>query len=475
MIRIKKTTKKHFLIAAIVRIPLLFIQLATWEYHDITELFKIYYESGGDILLYEAFREVNPFSIIPPLFYSNGLLLMIFIRNKPSYYYIGNKILWLIYDFLNIILIIKIADLMYASEKQRRLYISSYILCPFIFLLTALRGLNEVITLFYIMASVYFFLKEQRIISYIFMSLGFMHSILPIILIAPYFLYLINKKGGFKKWFLSFPILGSVVFIISIPYLILIPDVYINNFILMLTRTNYSISYKNTFFPTVFNTRLFNINIYSMIIEITIFHIYALFIVIAFLFLFLFKFKINTKEDLIVCIVCLFLVMPLISRSFHFRQLFWLFPFISLLIIKKEKINEIPLIKMKKNETVYIFSIICANTFLIIFCIYLSYNINSQILPREIFNVALLIYLIIWCVLLLSLNLLHNFFLNLSYLIYSVYLALLFNVYLYQNFRDWINLFYLIIYIPIMIYFLIFSLSLKESIIISDDPSELLE
>jgi len=378
------------------------------------------------------------------------------------------KSIWLVFDLLCIIYIYKIGDFYFYSEEKRNLFVNFYVLCPFIFLYTAYRGIHEIMTLFFVLASVYYFLKDKRILSYTIMGIGFMHSFFPIYLIIPYFLYSINQEKEFKKFLLVIPITISIVFLSYLPYLILIPEEISQDFINILTKSNYTINFASIFLPDIMNETLFTIDLHFLQMDISLYHIYVLIILLLLFFLFYFKYKVKTKKDLIRCITCFFLILPFLTRSFHFRIFIWVFPFFSLLLLDYEdrrKIQDIPLLK---RNYIQITTFMIINIFIAIISAIFYLENPNELISMEIFLIIVLVYIVIWTIFILSYNLFYSLIFAMELIVFSIYYVLFYYTPFWE-YRLEINLIFLIIYsisflFFVYIIFLKWSTSLKENI-----------
>jgi len=323
-------------------------------------------------------------------------------------------------------------------------------------------------TLFFVLASVYYFLKDKRILSYTIMGIGFMHSFFPIYLIIPYFLYSINQEKEFKKFLLVIPITISIVFLSYLPYLILIPEEISQDFINILTKSNYTINFASIFLPDIMNETLFTIDLHFLQMDISLYHIYVLIILLLLFFLFYFKYKVKTKKDLIRCITCFFLILPFLTRSFHFRIFIWVFPFFSLLLLDYEdrrKIQDIPLLK---RNYIQITTFMIINIFIAIISAIFYLENPNELISMEIFLIIVLVYIVIWTIFILSYNLFYSLIFAMELIVFSIYYVLFYYTPFWE-YRLEINLIFLIIYsisflFFVYIIFLKWSTSLKENI-----------
>ncbi|MHA1440026.1 MAG: hypothetical protein ACTSPD_20970 [Promethearchaeota archaeon] len=423
----KRTFLYFLFLFLVIRVSILIIKFNIDEFATAYYFFEAYKNEG--IPFYETHRTYYPGHQYFPLFYYHVYLL---------YYmggtYLAMKFLWFLFDILCFIYMYKISneffiennlgDNFFELKKRRDICLYLYILCPFLFLLTALRGLGEVITLFFILSSFYYFLKEQYILSYIFLTLGTLYGFFPILLIIPYFLFLINnKKGGVKKIIIFFPIFISIFLLISIPFIINYKSEYFEDLISIIFRSKYSIGFYNVL-PEFFNSIIFDFEIFGFQIDISVYLIFQIIVIVISMILFLFFFKINNARQLIAATLYFFLLVPLLSKSFHFRLLFWAIPFFLLFLINEDDFSEIIKEEHKFNfnfKTQLITFIIGNFIILTIFFI----NVLSDPIfgfSRVSFYIILFIYCIVWGFFLLFLNLLKILILEIWILFYCFFL-----------------------------------------------------
>lgn len=454
---VKKFDKRlirYLLIALVIRLPFIFFRFDIVEFEVGQNLAELY--SNNNILLYEAFRQVKTKNTIyPPLFVYILYILFFLIGGAQNYSYIHLKILWLIFDLMCVVYIYKLATLYYKSKKQQILFINMYILCPFVFLFTAYRGINDTATLFFILASIYYHISDRKIRSYVFMGLGFVYSFLPVFLIIPYFLYSLQRKKMFKNFLLSIPILFLITFLTYLPYLILIPDIIIQDFISMLTRTRYAITFPETINLPMFYQTLFKIDLMGFEIEILIFHIFILIILFIMLLIFLIKYKPISNRGLIGCIVIFFLLLPFLIHSFHNRLFLWIYPLLSLVLLDFEDLSNVHFDILKKQNKIQTFLTLIINSGIFIYStIFYVENPNPEkIFPIYLFIIILLIYVFIWTIFILFQRTFYPLIIAIWLLIFTLYftyysLSLLF-------FNLIVDLTYLIMYIIFLILYTI--------------------
>ena len=411
----KKNLKYFLIIYLILRIPLFIIKLDIDEFSVANILFEAY--RLNNIPIYETHCLYYPNQLYPPLFYYIAYIL----------YYVGGtylslKFFWLIFDFFCLIFIYKIGNEIFESKKEQELLISLYLLCPFIFLLVGLRGLGEIVTLFFILSSFYYFIKKQYILSYVLLSLGILYGFFPILLIIPYFLFLINEKGeGLKNIFLFIPIFLSIFITISLPFILTYGSDFLDYILSIIFRSDYSIGvYK--MLPEFFDWAVISIELFNFTIAITYFMILQFVLILLSLFIFVTKFKVNSEKKLINTTLFFFLLVPILSKSFHFRILLWIFPFFLLFLINIQPLESISnkIIRRYRNYQLILFSI--GNCIVLAFFIFfLNTNPNFGF-SRSLIYYLLLIYSLIWGFFLLSMNLLKLLILELYILFYCFYL-----------------------------------------------------
>lgn len=450
MVSIDKTLLKYLIVASLIRIPLLLIQFSTDEYsivQDTTELFF-----GNNMQIIEIYQIVHENSIYPPVFFYVYYVLYLFIAGT-NFYYFSVKLMWLVFDLLCIFYVYRLSDIFFHSEKKSRLYINTYILCPFLFLLTICRGVNEVITLFFIIASVYYFLIDKKIVSYVLMSVGFMYSFLPIFLIIPYFLYSLNQENGFKKFLIVIPIVCGIVILAYLPFLISMPEVAIQDFLMLLTRSGYSISNASGLFPVILDDIIITIDLSIVSLNITYYHLFIISIISLFFFVFMFKYKVVLKKDLIGCITCFFLLLPFLTRSFHFRLFYWVLPFLSLKLLDFENLDNININRLKMNYNLQTIVFTTINILLGIYSAVFYLQNPGVIFDEFYFMILLLLYVALWTFFVLFNRFLYVFTMAIWLLIFSIYYVIYFSIPLH-TYRPLIAIIFVVVYLFSFLFFI---------------------
>ncbi|MGQ4872930.1 MAG: hypothetical protein ACP6IY_02540 [Promethearchaeia archaeon] len=394
--------------------PLLFIKFNIDEFAIAQWWFSTYDELGLGI--YEFHRLYFFGHTYPPLFYYFPYFLYF-----AGGTYLTMKLTWFAFDFLSYYYIYKIGNNLFISELKRNLLNYLYLLCPYVFILTAMRGLGETITLFFILSSFYYFIREKFFYFSIFLSLGILYGLFPIFMIIPYFLYLINFKKNLLKGILTFfPVFILSFIIISLPFFITYREDYINDLLLIIFRKDYSIGFHKIF-PDL---DLFNISLGEFELIVSLFNIIQIIIIISSLLLFIIKYKIKSTRDLISCIVYFFILVPILVQSFHFRLLFWLIPFLIIFLLYQQNIELNPdlIRKFKQNFKVQIFGFLILNLSILIIFIILLLNNPEFGFSRISFYIILLIYCLIWGFFLIPLNLTKFLILQIFILFYCFYL-----------------------------------------------------
>ncbi len=439
--RLKKDICFILLIYLITRLMLIFIKFSINEFSTANVFFEALRNYGTPI--YETHRSFIPPQIYPPLFYYIAYILF-FLGGS----YLSMKLFWLIFDFLCLIFVIKIAKIMLNSKKKRALFVYLYLLCPFIFLLTSLRGVGEIITLFFILSSFYYFIKEKYVFSYIFLSLGILYGFLPVLMCIPYFLFLINQKEKkFKKILVFLPIFIIIFLMTSLPFFLIYGQEYLNDLALIINRSDYSIGFYLEL-PDFIEQEIFHLEIFGFILSITIYRLILISVVIISIFLFIWKLKVNSKEKLVISTIFYMILLPFLAKSFHFRNLIFLVPFLLLFLLSKNSLKEINLERIRKNTIWQLITFsICNIVILVLFVInvFQSYDYSFS---RESFYIVFILYCILWGFLLLIEGLMSILFLEGFLLFYSIFL-LFFIVYGYVGIY---LLIFLIIYIIISFY-----------------------
>jgi hypothetical protein len=441
MSRLNKKFREILIIYFLTRILLIFIKFDINEFLVAADFFEALRIDGTPI--YETHLSFIPPQLYPPLFYYLAYIL----------FYLGGtflsmKIFWLIFDFLSVVLIYKIGNEMFFSKKKRDLYLNLYLLCPFVFLFTSLRGLGEIITIFFMLGSFFYFIKEKYYFAYIFLSLGILYGLFPIIMIIPYFLFLLNKKDKKLKNILTFfPVFILLFLLLSIPFFLTYGIDYLNHLFLIINRSEFSIGFYLEL-PAYIDQEIYSINILGVSIGISIYRLLLISIIVFSTFLFIFRFKIDSNEKLNLSMVFFLIIFPIIGKSFHFRNLVSLIPFLLLFLLSNQPLKTLNTREINKASMWQVITFSIGN--LVILIVYsLNYIIiNEFSYTREAFYVILIIYCIVWGFFLLVQNLTKLLYLEGLILFYCFFL-IFFIVYGYTGTY---LLIFLLLYILISIF-----------------------
>jgi len=442
-----KRNKKYWfaLIFLIIRAPLVLIKFNINEFSTADYWFTQYKEHG--IGIYELHRSYFTAHIYPPFFYYFAYLIYF-----AGGTYLVMKIIWLAFDTLSYYYFYKIGNEFFKSKLNQSLLNYLFLSCPFIFILTAMRGLGESITLFFILSSFYYFIKERFFFSSILLSLGILYGLFPLIMIFPYSLYLLNFKMKFFKASIIFiSVFLALFIIIAYPFFQKFGSEYFGDLILIISRKDYSIGVHKV----IIDLNLFTISFFEFEISITLYNIIQFIIISTSYFAFLLKYKINSKKKMIICMSYFLLVAPIITRSFHFRMLYWAIPFLIIFLLFHQNFG-FDSISLKRinyffNIQFLIFTIL--NIFIFVMFILFSLEEYGFGFSRDLFYLVLLIYCFIWGFFLISLNLIKILILEVFILFYCFYLFFFINLYSFEIFALSFFIIYCILMVIITPYF----------------------
>lgn len=460
---VRKNLFKMFFLFSLIRLPLLLVIIYTQEFSAADVMIQAKDLVGIYDLYFYYFQ--GPY---PPLFYYSVFAifyvdLIIFqplevIFMAPSIY-LSMKFYFFLFDLGSFYFFYKIGKLLIKSQKKRKLAYYLYISCPFLFILTGLRGIGEVITLFFILSSYYFLIKKNYLLASLMLTLGILYGIFPILFLLPFFLYLMNKREYFLKSIFSFIIIFTSVFlIVSIPFIIRFPEFYLENLVSIINRNEYTIGYYPVL-PQFLNSPLFTLKIANFSIIFTIYRIFQLMIILFLIAFFSLKYKINSFRKLN-SFICIFLMIsPILMRSFHFRLMFWLAPFFLFYIFDSNHIDHWNHVSdsfqnfLNKKFKPEIFIFICVS--FIILSSYLFFYLYDPDFSFSIifFSVVLLILCVIWGFFLIFQNLLDVLLLEIDILYFTLY----YNLYIYLGKRDIFSLYFLSLY-HILIFLFIYNI-----------------
>jgi len=407
---------KFLIVYLILRIPLIIIKCDTSEF-VAAEIMVEALQNGG-LNPFESHKLFYTGQQYFPVFYYFAFLILLLGGN-----YLIMKLLWIVFDFLCVVYIYKIGDISFKFNKNKRnLLVYLYLLCPFIFIFTGLRGLGEVVVLFFILSAHYYFINKKFVLSFILLSIGTLYGFFPIILVIPYFLYIINYKETMLKTIIKFLVIFMIIFILTtLPFFFLYGLEYLNDLFSIVFRSDYSIGTN----LVMSDIDLTSIMIFDYKMTITFYNIIQVIIAAVTFSLFFFKYKVDNYEKLTIVICIFFLLVPIISRSFHFRMLFWVLPFLFLQIINQQslEVNPDKFKSIERNFNIQLFIFTIGNIILLFsFLVFSNINPNFSI-DRQIFYAMLLVFCLVWCFFL--------FFLNLIRLLISEILIIYYCLYLY--------------------------------------------
>ena len=319
------------------------------------------------------------------------------------------KFFYIMFDFLSIYLLYKTGNLLFGDSKKTYILTCFYAYSPFIFLGFGLHGAHEIVTVAFTLLTIFYFLKEKYSLSYLFMSIGFMHTLFPVYLIVPFFLYLHAQKK-LKKIITFIPILICTFIVISLPFFILIFEDYVIYLFQLFQRTSFSAPIQFLYFP-LFDVG-FSFNIFGNTINITVWMIIQFLTIFSLFLVFYFKRKIDSEEKLFGCIVCFFSVLTILTRSYSPRTYLFLFPPLTIYLLQNTNSCAFSITKIKETQKRQNLRFITLN--IAVFIVYMMINFVFIVEFNEdlLFFMILFVYMIIWGVFILNHNFLSPLFLS---------------------------------------------------------------
>ncbi len=287
---------------------------------------------------------INPYETNIEFFYKYPPLFHFFINFfgvMSNFTYIGPKLMVFCFDILNLIIIY----LMGIKLKSRVLGTNAAIFYAFnpSVILQFNNEVNEIVTLFFSLLAIYFLISNRFVFSSISLSLGIGFKLYPIFFLIPILIY-IYKNSTEKKirnifWYCTCII---IIFIgLSLPFLLISPDIFIYRFFIHSSRLNLGDSLTEQI-PAIL--WLYNpaFEIFGFAFSYQ-FLIQMIIMLALFLFFFLSKKNFNI-HDLLTSIVIISFILPLINYQIQLKYSNLIaFPFLLFIIYKDMKI-------IKENE-----------------------------------------------------------------------------------------------------------------------------
>jgi len=283
-------------------------------------------------------RGINPYTSNVEFFYKYPPLfhyIINFFGIITNFTYIGPKLMIFYFDILNIILIYRIGLLI--KDKIFATNISLFYSLNPVIILQFYHDINEFITLFFTLCSIFYLIKKKIILSSIFLGLGVSFKLYPIIFlisIIPFIYH--NKSYNRLTSIILFLVFIFLTFIISSLFFLLIsPNNFIECLFIHTSRMNLGSSltdlmpelkyFYNTFF--IFFGFKFS---FLFIIQISLF-------IILFLLLLVFIENFNIY-DLFIFTVIIITLIPLVNFQIQLKYTnLMAFPFLLFIIYKEDE------------------------------------------------------------------------------------------------------------------------------------------
>jgi len=186
-----------------------------------------------------------------------------------------------------------------------------------------------------------------------------------------------------------------------------------------------------------------------------------------------FKLKIENYKDLNLCILCFLLIIPLLTRSFHFRIFLWMFPFLMLYFLDIKQIEESRIKPFSRSyispaliylslNLILIFVVITLHPILLDFN--LLNNINPNLIVNQViiinskgqitklgFFFFLFIYITIWVVLII-INRQYYLLIPSLWLIFCPLYMIFLYIFAYSEFYNFLKAIFFSFYIYLLIF-----------------------
>ena len=292
----------------------------------------------------------------PPLFH----YLINFFGLFGNSSYIAPKLMVFTFDILNICCIYLIGNQL-KNEVLGKNAALFYAFNPII-ILQFFHDVNEIVTLFFTLVAIYFLITERFLISSVLLTLGIAFKLYPIFFLIPILIYIIRNSES-KKILKSLSYLLVVVvtfIIISLPFLIISYDVFIQHLFVHASRMNLGASITE-YIPEIeiLFTPAFEILGISISFQ---FIIQASVMFLIFIYFFFTKKEFNV-HDLFTVIVIISLILPLINYQIQLKYTNLIsFPFLVFIIYRNKKF-------FKESELYFFFLMSFLSILLYIFSI----------------------------------------------------------------------------------------------------------
>jgi hypothetical protein len=280
----------------------------------------------------------------PPLFH----YFITFFGILTNFSYAGPKLMILVFDILNIIMIYKIG----IKIKDKVLGTNAALFYAFnpIIILQVYHDVNEFVTLFFTLLAVYFLISERLILSSASLALGIAFKLYPIFFLIPITIYIYKNSvdKGLKNVIVYYSSLILTFLLVCLPFLIISPGIFIERFFIHSSRMNLGDSIAEQIpellilFEPAFE--IFGITFsYQFIIQLCV-------------VLFIFSLFFYSKEefnihDLFTVIVIISLILPLINYQIQLKYTNLIsFPFLLFIVYKDMK-------DIKENEIYFLYLI----------------------------------------------------------------------------------------------------------------------
>ncbi len=323
----------------------------------------------------------------PPFFY----YLITLFGLLTTFSYFGPKLMVVCFDSLNIIIIYKLGGIL----KDRNLGLNISILYAFnpIIIVSIYHDVNEFITLFFTLVSVYYLILKKNIISSIFLALGIGFKLYPAFFLIPITAFIYknstNSQKGVINVFLYYIIIFLTLFFISLPFLFFSPVKSIECFLIHTNRRNLGYSLVEIFpYLTIFydiKVSIFNFSVsLQFIIQVAIFLSIFAFLLVGFK-----KFSITDLFGVMVIITVLLSLLTYQIQNKYTNLMS--FPFLLFILYKDRR-------SILKSETIFRFLNVLLPVLVFIFIFLLIYPPIGNLIQMDLLFERGFIYTIFWLV-----------------------------------------------------------------------------
>jgi hypothetical protein len=256
---------------------------------------------------------------------------------------------FLISDILVTLLLYKITNQLTNKRELAEKAALLWFLNPFVIWISASWGMWDTLPALFSLAAFYFVLKKKYAVSGVFISLGVVCKLYPLLFVLPLFIYILKTDEIKYKWKNSLAFIFTfllLTLLLFLPYWDTIANFFSNYFLpstnnltngLVTDQVNNPIGFGLTYWALFLLNRIFNFTISSSVINVApLFSIVLFFLSLLFVYWKITKFPFtNQAYDLAIVMILPVAVLFLTYRVICEQFFIWLIPFLIILTISE--------------------------------------------------------------------------------------------------------------------------------------------